>query len=155
MSRPPSSSAPAAASGHRSRPSASRRGRGVGALLPGYAIDEFVFEPAGYSLNAVRDDRYYTIHVTPEQVGSYVSFETNHVVAGDLVPLVERVIAIFRPRSFDLFTFSPEALAAAAVPGYRVRDHVVEQVTGFHVGFQHLYRPVEGPRAPIELPLKR
>ena len=43
-----------------------------------FQIDEHVFEPYGYSLNAIKDDEYYTLHVTPGDLGSYVSFETNH-----------------------------------------------------------------------------
>ncbi|MCB9539635.1 MAG: adenosylmethionine decarboxylase [Myxococcales bacterium] len=126
---------------------------GADRILPGYTVDEFVFEPAGYSLNAVRDDRYYTIHVTPEQVGSYVSFETNHPVGDALVSVVERVLAIFRPRSFDVVTFSPQPLGALEVPGYRVRDRVRDRLCGFEVAFTHLYRPPTTARPPQELEL--
>ena len=45
--------------------------------LPGYKIDEFFFEPCGYSMNGIKDEKYETIHVTPEGACSYISFETN------------------------------------------------------------------------------
>ena len=45
--------------------------------LPGYKIDEFFFEPCGYSMNGINENNYETIHVTPEGSCSYLSFETN------------------------------------------------------------------------------
>ena len=69
---------------------------GISTLLAGAHIDEHMFTPCGYSCNALRDDRYWTIHVTPEPHCSYVSFETNAVPA-DWPALVQRVCAVFRP----------------------------------------------------------
>ena len=39
---------------------------GVGALLPGVTIDDWAFEPCGYSMNGLQGEYYYTVHVTPE-----------------------------------------------------------------------------------------
>ncbi|GAA5859181.1 hypothetical protein JCM8547_008905 [Rhodosporidiobolus lusitaniae] len=50
---------------------------GLTAILPGATMDSFLFAPCGYSMNAVRDDRYATVHVTPEEEYSYASFECN------------------------------------------------------------------------------
>lgn len=50
---------------------------GIGDLLPGVVIDDWAFEPCGYSMNGLREMYYYTIHVTPEEGFSYASFETN------------------------------------------------------------------------------
>ncbi len=46
-------------------------------LLPGFSIDDHQFKPFGYSLNAIKQDKYVTIHVTPQATSSYVSFESN------------------------------------------------------------------------------
>ena len=40
-------------------------------------MHDVLFEPCGYSLNAMKGDTYYTMHVTPEEDFSYASFETN------------------------------------------------------------------------------
>jgi hypothetical protein len=48
---------------------------GIGALLPGAAIDDYVFEPCGYSMNGVDGAAFTTIHVTPEEGFSYASVE--------------------------------------------------------------------------------
>ena len=39
---------------------------GIGALLPGVKVDNWAFEPCGYSMNGLRGDFYYTVHITPE-----------------------------------------------------------------------------------------
>lgn len=49
---------------------------GVGALVEGTLLDDWAFEPCGYSMNAQREEHYYTVHVTPESAFSYASFET-------------------------------------------------------------------------------
>ncbi|KAG0340895.1 spermidine resistance protein [Podila horticola] len=50
---------------------------GLDGLFPQAQLDSFLFTPCGYSANALQDGNYYTIHVTPEPVCSYASFETN------------------------------------------------------------------------------
>ena len=50
------------------------------ALIPASArVDPYLFEPCGFSLNAVDDasGSYWSVHVTPEKEAAYVSFETN------------------------------------------------------------------------------
>ncbi|KAF9371229.1 spermidine resistance protein [Podila verticillata] len=50
---------------------------GLAGLFPQAQLDSFLFTPCGYSANALQEGNYYTIHVTPEPVCSYASFETN------------------------------------------------------------------------------
>lgn len=128
---------------------------GLGPLLEGYDIDEFVFEPAGYSLNAMKGPAYATLHVTPERLGSYVSFETNDPAFGhDPSGWVRHLVERFRPESFDVVAFEPdEAPVSVDVPGYVLRKHVHEPVSGYHVTFQHFYRPNPEAVRAFELPL--
>lgn len=73
---------------------------GIHDLLPGAQIDEFIFDPYGYSMNAIRSDgAYATIHVTPQQGCSYASFETN-LIMDDYTELIKKVLAIFNPAAF-------------------------------------------------------
>jgi S-adenosylmethionine decarboxylase len=75
-------------------------------ILPGYTIDDHIFTPCGYSLNALRDACYYTIHITPEEHGSYASFESNICVSAiDMEDLVRSVANRFSPDRFDLVVF--------------------------------------------------
>ncbi|KAF9962105.1 spermidine resistance protein [Modicella reniformis] len=50
---------------------------GLAGLFPQAQLDSYLFTPCGYSANALQDGNYYTVHVTPEPVCSYASFETN------------------------------------------------------------------------------
>jgi S-adenosylmethionine decarboxylase len=134
-----------------------RAATGVAEIVPGFAVDDHLFEPSGYSLNAVRDDEYFTIHVTPGELRSYASFETNHRPANGtegIRSVVHRVLDVFRPRSFDLVLFDRAGETRIPVEGYRLGAHVTQQlVCGYHVGFLSFYRPQAQVVPAIELPL--
>ena len=128
---------------------------GIDRILPGFTFDENLFTPAGYSLNGVRGREYFTLHVTPEELGSYVSFETNHDFRDDLEALVGRVVDLFRPRSFDVVTFTAadDDEPRCDLAGYLVKDRVEEELCGYRVRFGHFYLPPEGRRRAVELRL--
>lgn len=76
---------------------------GLADIFPHMQTDEFMFDPCGYSVNAISDANgsYFTVHVTPEPHCSYASFETNHpnfIENG----LVEKVLKIFCPGRFSI-----------------------------------------------------
>lgn len=87
---------------------------GLDVLLPNAKTDEFFFDPCGYSLNAIADGWYYTIHITPESTHSYVSFETNVEYVTSFDDLVNKVVATFRPGKFSVAIFTDHAARAAA-----------------------------------------
>ena len=64
---------------------------GVQGLLPAAAIDDFVFEPCGYSMNALEGPLMSSIHVTPEEGWSYASFELCGPSLPDLLTTVQQV----------------------------------------------------------------
>jgi len=74
---------------------------GIGDLLPGVTVDDWAFEPCGYSMNGLRGKFYYTIHITPEAGFSYASFETNDPKYRDPA-WVERIAATFAPAQLTL-----------------------------------------------------
>jgi S-adenosylmethionine decarboxylase len=126
---------------------------GIDLILPGFTTSEHVFEPAGYSVNALKDAEYYTIHVTPEEVGSYVSFETNYDFGDGLSALLGAIVKLFRPRAFDVLTFLPDAEAKLSVDGYSLGDHVVDALGGYRVSYFQYFVPPSGPRRPYQLTL--
>ncbi|MDE2292793.1 MAG: hypothetical protein KGL53_11985, partial [Elusimicrobia bacterium] len=122
------------------------RGTGVRAILEGFQIDDHVFEPFGYSLNALRGPEYFTIHVTPQAVGSYVSFETNHFFHEDLEGVVSRVLEVFRPASVDVLAFSSQLDPVTVPKPYRLRRSVVDELgCGYGVQFLSFFRPQARP----------
>lgn len=126
---------------------------GLDAVLPGFTTSEHVFNPAGYSLNAVKGEEYYAVHVTPDETGSYVSFETNYDFRGQLAELVGSIVEFFKPRAFDVVTFLPEAESALSVSGYQLGDHVTQAVSGYCVSYFQYSIPVSGPRPAREIEL--
>ena len=73
-------------------------------ILPGFQISDWLFEPFGYSVNAIKGDRYATFHITPQEDSSYVSFETNLDLEQN--PIVPVLLGALNPGSWDLIGFN-------------------------------------------------
>ena len=81
-------------------------------LFPEFKKEDHFFLPQGYSLNAIRKNNYYTIHITKESFNClYISFETNLNFEGKEkeVSFFDKLIALFRPQSFDVISLKPIA----------------------------------------------
>ncbi len=104
-------------------------------IFPDFKTDEYIFMPNGYSMNAIKDDEYYTFHITPEDEASYVSFETNHKFENSASQTLKRVLEIFNPRSFDIVQFQFEDMPET-ISGYVVTQSF-EKIfdSGFQVQF--------------------
>lgn len=82
---------------------------GIDKIFPTAILDAFLFDPCGYSVNAILPKgQYFTIHITPEPDCSYVSFETN-AESSDYPGLMKRVLDIFQPGEFMFTFFANEA----------------------------------------------
>jgi ornithine decarboxylase len=65
-------------------------------------VDDYVFDPCGYSLNSVKDDTFVTIHITPEDNFSYASVEFcgwNKDACFDPKKIVQYVSSLFKPEN--------------------------------------------------------
>uniref|UniRef100_A0A915DWN3 S-adenosylmethionine decarboxylase proenzyme n=1 Tax=Ditylenchus dipsaci TaxID=166011 RepID=A0A915DWN3_9BILA len=83
---------------------------GILQLLPAGAVThEELFEPVGYSMNALLpdSDQYFTIHITPQPEFSFVSFETNQQ-RQCLYKQTLKVLDCFKPNKFMVTIFSNE-----------------------------------------------
>ena len=121
-------------------------------LLPGFIIDDHVFEPFGYSLNAIKGDQYLTIHVTPQAHSSYISFESNI----NLVEQLDLVLGILKPAAFDLITFNANRLEdqlSTHLPlDYVSKERVRTRLdNGFEVSFGSYIHPQNDYRHPVAL----
>ncbi|XP_034937427.1 S-adenosylmethionine decarboxylase proenzyme [Chelonus insularis] len=89
---------------------------GIDKLIPGMMIDDFLFEPCGYSMNGVaKDGSYMTIHITPEPEFSYVSFESN-IPESSYTEVIGRVLKTFKPGNFVITIFANKESIAAGTP---------------------------------------
>lgn len=85
---------------------------GINKIIPGMIIDDYLFDPCGYSMNGtMKNGCYMTIHITPEPEFSYVSFESN-IAASNYNELIARVIETFKPGKFVVTVFANKVSAA-------------------------------------------
>ncbi len=119
-----------------------RREIGLHELLPGFAIDDHIFSPQGYSLNAVCEASYATMHVTPERGGSYSSFEMGWgFTALQGRQTVAHLLEVLRPARADVLVFAREFDPEALPPGYRCDRRGGERLScGYPVQYYHLVR---------------
>jgi len=71
----------------------------------GFIIDQFSFDPKGYSLNAINGEYYFTVHITPETLSSYISFESN-LLAENTDSFKHHLVTLFKPLRSDLMQFT-------------------------------------------------
>ncbi|XP_043278726.1 S-adenosylmethionine decarboxylase proenzyme [Venturia canescens] len=89
---------------------------GIDKLIPSMVIDDFLFEPCGYSMNGVsKSGSYMTIHITPEPEFSYVSFESN-IPEASYEEVIRRVLETFKPGNFVVTIFANKESVAAESP---------------------------------------
>lgn len=128
-------------SGHSQKTIRSRSG--LDCLFPGFEIDDHCFHPEGYSLNAIKDGCYYTIHVTPQAHGSYASFETNFKT--DLESLdrtIANILEIFQPRDFDVVSFRKNSEYETLKKSYNICHHSAQHLScGYHVHYYQCQSP--------------
>ena len=130
---------------------------GVRALFPHADIDDYVFDPCGYSMNGLWKDGFCTIHVTPEPQASYASCEASNWDPADLdvAGMVAGCAGVFLPGSLFV-TLTTDAdgadawealpLTFPAPPGYRP-DGVSLQTLGCGGRVAYLRFALEDPSA--------
>ncbi|ORC90747.1 S-adenosylmethionine decarboxylase (ADOMETDC) [Trypanosoma theileri] len=69
-----------------------------------WLLHDLLFEPCGYSINAIRGEEYQTIHITPEDHCSFASYETNSSAA-NYSERMQSVLQVFRPLRFTVIVF--------------------------------------------------
>lgn len=112
---------------------------GIDKLMPGATIDDFLFTPCGYSCNALKDDVYFTIHITPEPQCSFVSFETNLKVPS-YNELLRKVLDTFKPGNYVAAAFigvNAEAATISPSMPWNMDGYTTKGRTKHH--FEHHY----------------
>ena len=70
-------------------------------IYPEMKTNSHLFSPSGYSLNGVFKKKYFAVHVTPQPLSSYASFETN-VTENNYSVIIKRLVSIFKPKRFSI-----------------------------------------------------
>jgi S-adenosylmethionine decarboxylase len=124
---------------------------GLKSAMGDSTLDDFCFDPFGYSLNALRGEIYLTIHVTPQKETSYISVETN-ADREEGAFLARHFLERLAPGSFDLITFNTPLIPELPT-GYLLRNHTKGALkAGFDVNFYHYFheRSVQTTAQPVE-----
>jgi len=104
----------------------------------GRVIHDHLFDPCGYSMNgAAGEDRYWTIHITPEAHCSYVSFETNYAPQS-YQALLSKVMRTFQPQRATV-VIQADKFAPICIDGC-LSSFQPEPVPGFSVMAQSVTR---------------
>ncbi|MBW3139804.1 adenosylmethionine decarboxylase [Ferrimonas balearica] len=119
-------------------------------MLPDFQFDDFLFEPFGYSMNGIRGDRYVTVHVTPQEDSSYVSFESN-LDQAELLPVLNQLLRRLNPQSYDLISFNLDAELDHDARAQRVDQALQDLAVGYRMRFAHYLVPPSQPLAAIQL----
>lgn len=114
--------------------------------FPNYQLDEHYFRPAGYSINGINEESYFSIHITPQWEHSYVSLETND-------PSIESrgTIEYFLERlnggEVDLVKFGQHESGLPTIQNYQMKEQYYHpSLAGQKVHFGHFFktnRPIQ------------
>lgn len=118
---------------------------GLQQLFGDFQLDMHCFQPAGFSLNAIRGADYFTLHITPSMGqgdNSYVSFETNLDLAVYPHPVVARLLDLFSPISWDLINFNQPINTAGFPAHICLGQGLVTTGSGSQISFRH-YQQLE------------
>lgn len=138
---------------------------------PEAKLDAYLFTPCGFSANGVipapqgttRATHYFTVHVTPEPVCSYASFETNvpcKQTGRETIQLIEQVVNIFKPGRFSVTIFEAKRSIEEGIAGieeiekagngkgpgmdniqhYRRIERIVHDLEGYDLVFRYYER---------------
>ncbi|KAI0471585.1 S-adenosylmethionine decarboxylase [Xylariaceae sp. FL0804] len=141
-------------------------------IYPEARVDAYLFSPCGFSANGIvpapqkadgddgnKSTHYFTVHVTPEPICSFASFETN-VPGGqngrETSEIIEHVVSIFKPGRFSVTLFEAKAsrpfdgdeLYAGVgrskrmekIQGYRRVDRIVHDFDDYELVFRFYER---------------
>ena len=109
---------------------------GLHEIFKDFKIDDHLFKPFGYSLNALLDEFYYTIHISPQEESSYVSFETNFYPMN--FNIVEKIVKALNPEVCEVVLFSKDSkLLVNPIESY-FKSNLIEKKLKSNYKFDYL-----------------
>ncbi|MEI6858224.1 MAG: adenosylmethionine decarboxylase [Shewanella sp.] len=107
-------------------------------LFSDFELDDHLFSPCGYSLNGIKEDRYFTLHITPQAQSSYCSFETN-LTDKELPPeLIEHFLLKLQPERWDLICVNRPLPVAKSQNNSGINSYSITTEGGYDIHFKHV-----------------
>ncbi|WP_076409606.1 hypothetical protein [Shewanella sp. UCD-KL12] len=118
-------------------------------LFQGFIFDDHLFTPFGYSLNGIKGDKYFTIHITPQAQSSYCSFETN--IAAEELPakVLEQFLKNMAPERWDLIAFDRPLVQVEPCRESCINTCSIRTEGDYDVHFKHVHQPHKLPFAEV------
>jgi S-adenosylmethionine decarboxylase len=117
----------------------------ISSIYKDMKLDGYLFFPHGFSINGILDDRYFTIHVTPQKQFSYVSFETNFI-EDNYSETINKIVSIFKPKHFSVILTTNRKDAKNILDKGKMdkisKEYIVteNETTSLNSGYQVLFR---------------
>ncbi|MCL1143038.1 S-adenosylmethionine decarboxylase proenzyme [Shewanella gaetbuli] len=106
-------------------------------LFNGFQLDAHLFNPCGYSVNGIKGDEYFTIHITPQEKSSYVSIETNVDLHLQPINITAKLLALLQPQSWDIKAFNSD-IQTGEIPENICLGHCFYSLKqGYNIQFSH------------------
>ena len=103
-----------------------------------FEFDDHLFSPYGYSLNGIKGDRYFTLHITPQEQNSYCSFETNLTDKDLPADVLEHFLLKLQPERWDLICVDRPMLSANPRDNTSINTCSIITDIGYDVHFTHV-----------------
>lgn len=122
-------------------------------IFPEFDKQNHFFNPEGYSMNAIKDEFYYTIHVTPQKPFFYVSFETNHTRCSSQA-FIDDILNLFQTKNCDLIVFQKKqknTVSYQAKNLLRNNFYQSDLECGYQVSYMNFKEEQKHPQKPKQL----
>ncbi len=113
----------------------------IDSLFTNFIIDDFVFEPSGYSINGLKGYEYFTIHVTPQKENSYASLETNINLSNSPLNIFGTLLNIFRPVSWDVISLNQNKRLNSSISYWKLAECDFQIGNGINIQYENYHKP--------------
>ena len=112
-------------------------------IFSSYNLDQFFFDPCGFSLNGLCGAKYVTIHITPQGEESYFSFEMDNFDVAKDNKILQSLLDTCKPSSFDLIYFSKsDEEVLLDLSKYQIKQKSKGEIeAGYKVDYSHYFDP--------------
>jgi len=122
-------------------------------VFKGFNLDPFFFDPLGYSLNGLKGSQYLTVHVTPQGEENYFSFEMDQFSFAEHTSVLNDLIELCDPVSFDLICFTEEPVENPLFFNkYEIKQEQKQNLqTDYNVLYTHYFDSKSGSDRPVKI----